>query len=364
MEPIIDSNDMRATQQVLEAFRTHSDSANCIESGSTMRFMIPVAAALGLDITFVGEGSLLVRTVGEYLELLPQHGVQVESDGCLPMHISGQLQAGEYQIAGDVSSQYLTGLLLALPLLDGDSEIRLTTVLQSKPYVDMTIKVMSQYGVQVRETEYGYYVPGNQEYKVCDYIVESDWSQAAFFLAAGVIGGEVELTGLDMESTQGDKAVVDILRRYGGNIEICNDCIRASASQLTGTVIDATDTPDLVPILAVVAAYADGETVIKGAERLRYKESDRLLSVCDNLQRMGVQLTQHQDGMTILGGKLKGADLDGYNDHRIVMSFSVAALGCDGDVTITDLESINKSYPTYFDDYNNLGGRANVLNNR
>lgn len=362
--PIIDSNDMRATRQVLRAFANGSSSANCIESGSTMRFMIPVAAALGLDITFVGEGSLLTRTVGEYLDLLPRHGVSVESDGCLPMRISGRLQPGDYSIAGDVSSQYLTGLLLALPLLDGDSRIELTTQLQSKPYVDMTVKVMSEYGVVVEEGDKGYFVPGNQKYKICDYNVESDWSQAAFFLAAGVIGGDITLTGLDMDSTQGDKAIVDILRRFGGDITVDGTGIRAVASQLTGTVIDATDTPDLVPILAVVAAHAQGETVITGAERLRYKESDRLLSVCDNLERMGARVTPHNDGMTIVGGRLKGARLDGYNDHRIVMSFCVAALDAEGDTAITDPMSINKSYPTFFDDYNNLGGRANVLNDR
>ncbi len=364
VSPIIDSNDMLATRSVLAALREGRATANCIESGSTMRFMIPVAAALGLDITFVGEGSLTTRTIGEYLALLPAHGVSVESDGYLPMHICGRLQPGTYRIAGDVSSQYITGLLLALPLLDGDSQIILTTRLQSKPYVDMTISVMSRYGVHIDETEYGYYVRGNQKYSVIDYEVESDWSQAAFFLAAGIIGGDVTLTGTNMQSSQGDRAIVDILRRFGGDIRVTDGGIRAVKSRLTGITIDASDTPDLVPVLAVVAAYSAGETVITGAERLRYKESDRLRSVCDNLNRMGVCVTAHDDGMTILGGRLHGAALDGYNDHRVLMSFAVAALDCDGDVTITDAESINKSYPAFFDDYNSLGGRANVLNDR
>lgn len=364
VSPIIDSNDMLATRGALAALREGRATANCIESGSTMRFMIPVAAALGLDITFVGEGSLTARTVDEYLTLLPAHGVSVESDGYLPMHICGRLQHGEYKIAGDVSSQYITGLLLALPLLDGDSQIILTTRLQSKPYVDMTISVMSQYGVHIDETEYGYYVRGNQKYSVIDYEVESDWSQAAFFLAAGIIGGDVTLTGTNMQSSQGDRVIVDILRRFGGDIRVTDGGIRAVKSRLTGITIDASDTPDLVPVLAVVAAHAAGETVITGAERLRYKESDRLLSVCDNLTRMGVRVTARDDGMTILGGCLRGAALDGYNDHRVLMSFAVAALDCDGDVTITDAESINKSYPAFFDDYNSLGGKANVLNDR
>ncbi len=359
--PIIDSKDMQATGQALSALKNGDAVLDCIESGSTLRFLIPVAAALGREVTFVGEGRLPERPIGDYLRLLPQHNVNCESDGGLPLKISGKLTPGEYELAGDVSSQYITGLLLSLPILDGDSRIILTTELQSKPYVDMTIKVMADFGVEAEETEYGYFVKGNQKYRQRDYIVESDWSQAAFFLTAGVIGGDITLKGLNINSVQGDKEIVNILKRFGADIEVCENYIRCRKSELHGIEIDASDIPDMVPSLAVAASFASGKTIIKGAERLRYKESDRIESVVSNLKKMGVNVTEKQDGMEITGGAVNGAELDGYNDHRIVMAFSIAGLFADGEVVISDAQSINKSYPKFFDDYNSLGGKADVI---
>ncbi len=359
--PIIDSKDMQATGQALSALKNGDAVLDCIESGSTLRFLIPVAAALGREVTFVGEGRLPERPIGDYLRLLPQHNVNCESDGGLPLKISGKLTPGEYELAGDVSSQYITGLLLSLPILDGDSRIILTTELQSKPYVDMTIKVMADFGVEAEKTEYGYFVKGNQKYRQRDYIVESDWSQAAFFLTAGVIGGDITLKGLNINSVQGDKEIVNILKRFGADIEVCENYIRCRKSELHGIEIDASDIPDMVPSLAVAASFASGKTIIKGAERLRYKESDRIESVVSNLKKMGVNVTEKQDGMEITGGAVNGAELDGYNDHRIVMAFSIAGLFADGEVVISDAQSINKSYPKFFDDYNSLGGKADVI---
>lgn len=361
VEPIINSKDMQATQQALQSLLNDEDEINCIESGSTLRFMIPVAAALGKKATFVGEGRLPERPIGDYLRLLPEHGVECESEGGLPLTIEGKLESGIYELAGNVSSQYITGLLLALPILDGDSKIVITTQLQSKPYVDMTVKVMADFGVVVEETDYGYYVKGNQQYAKRDYLVESDWSQAAFFLASGAIGGDVTLKGLDLHSTQGDKEIVSILRQFGADIDVNESYVRCKKSTLKGIEIDATDIPDMVPSLAVVASFAEGKTVISGAERLRFKESDRIESVVTNLKKMGVDVTEKQDGMEIVGGNVHGAELDGYNDHRIVMAFSVAGLMSDGEMTITDAQSINKSYPQFFDDYNSLGGKADVI---
>lgn len=363
VNPIIDSYDMRATTGALSAIKNDEEIVDCIESGSTLRFLIPVAAALGKSVTFVGSGRLPERPIGDYLRLFPQHNVKCVSEGGLPLKISGKLTSGDYEIAGNVSSQYITGLLLALPILDGDSRIILTTPLQSKPYVDMTIKVMSDYGVEALETNYGYFIKGNQSYQKRNYIVESDWSQAAFFLVAGAISGDVTLLGLDLNSTQGDKEVVNILKRFGACIEVNEKYIRAKKSALVGIEIDATDIPDMVPSLAVAAAYANGTTTIKGAERLRLKESDRIESVVENLKKMGVDVSETPDGMIINGGELNGAKLDGYNDHRIVMAFSVAGLLANGKTTITDALSINKSYPSFFDDYNALGGKADVICN-
>lgn len=363
VSPIISSKDMIATQQAISSLLCGNEIVDCIESGSTLRFMIPVAAALGKSVTFVGSGRLPERPIGDYLRLLPEHGVSCDSMGGLPLKISGQLTAGEYSIAGDVSSQYITGLLLALPILDGDSKIILTTKLQSKPYVDMTIKVMADFGVEVEQTDYGYFIKGNQSYNQRDYIVESDWSQAAFFLAAGAIGGDITLCGFDMNSTQGDKKIVDILAQFGADISVDGDKVFCKKSSLRGIEIDATDIPDMVPSLAVIASFAQGETVIRGAERLRFKESDRIQSVVYNLNQMGVDVCETQDGMIITGGGVKAGSIEGFNDHRIVMAFAIAGLFADGVTTITDSESINKSYPSFFDDYNMLGGRAVVLYN-
>lgn len=362
VNPVIDSNDMKATTGIINSLKNNELELNAIESGSTLRFMIPVVAALGREVTFVGEGSLLSRTVGEYLELLPKHNVSIESNGYLPVKLSGKLKAGSYEVAGNVSSQYITGLLLALPLLDEDSAVILTTDLQSKPYVDMTIKVMADFGVDVKETDFGYLVKGNQQYKQLDYTVEGDWSHAAFFLAAGAIGGDVCLKGLDMNSTQGDKAIVDVMRSFGADITVTSDGVRCKTSSLHGARIDASNIPDLVPVIAVLAAFADGETVLRGAERLRYKESDRIESVVYNLEQIGADVTETPDGMIIKGGKLlHSARLKGYNDHRIVMAFSVAGLFLDGETVIDDAMSINKSYPSFFDDYNSIGGKASVI---
>lgn len=361
VKPMISSNDMAATVGMINSLKAGENTLNSIESGSTLRFMIPVAGALGKEVTFVGQGSLLTRPIGEYLTLLPLHGVDIKSNGYLPAHISGKLKCGNYEVNGNVSSQYITGLLLALSVVDGDSAVVLKTPLQSKPYVDMTIRVMADYGVNVKQTDFGYLIKGNQKYKVQDYIVEGDWSHSAFYLVAGAINGSVTVKGLDLNSTQGDKAIVDVIRKFGGNITVDENGVTATKSELHGAVVDATDIPDLVPAVAVLAAFANGETVIKGAQRLRYKESDRIESVVYNLKQLGVDVEQTQDGMIINGGKmLHQAKLKGYNDHRIVMAFSVAMMNIGG-CEIDDAQSINKSYPSFFDDYNKLGGKADVL---
>ncbi len=362
VKPIIDSKDMQATVGVLKALKKNETTLNCMESGSTLRFMIPVAAALGKDVTFVGEGRLPQRPVGEYLKLLPEHNVTVKSEGGLPLSISGKLKNGSYEIAGDVSSQYVTGLLLALPVLEGDSAVLLKTPLQSKPYVDMTVKVMKDYGVEVTQTDFGYLIHGGQTFKKIDYTVEGDWSQAAFFLVAGAIGGDVTVSGLDMETAQGDKRILDVLRNFGALTEVKDGRVRCMKSALQGTVVDASDIPDLVPIIAVLASFSAGQTVIKGAERLRYKESDRIKSVVENMKLIGADVTETNDGMIINGGAaLHGARLNGYNDHRIVMAFSVAALFLSGETVIDDAQSVNKSYPEFFEDYNRIGGKADVI---
>lgn len=365
VSPIINSKDMQAMQQAISALQNNEKVVDCIESGNTLRFVIPVAAALGKSVTFVGSGRLPERPLKTFLELLPKHNIKCTSDGKLPLSIEGKLTSGRYEIAGNISSQYISGLLFALPLLDGDSEIVLTTKLESKPYIDLTIKVMRDFGVEIKETENGYFVKGNQQYKIRDYIVESDWSQAAFFLVGGAIGNEVVLKGLDMHSVQGDKAIVELLKKFGADIEIKENEIISRKAELKGIKIDVSDIPDTVPALAVAAAYAKGKTEIVGGERLRFKESDRIESVVSNLKRLGADVTETADGMIINGGReLKGAELLGYNDHRIVMAFSMAALFANGETVITEANSIDKTYPSFFEDYNRIGGQANVFDHR
>ena len=361
VSPMIPSRDMQAAIGAANSLKNGEKIINCIESGNTLRFFIPVAAALGKEVTFTGEGRLPQRPLGEYIELLPKHGVQIQSSGSLPLHISGKLQSGDFHICGDISSQYITGLMLALPLLDGDSNITLTTPLKSKPYVDMTVNVLADYGVEIKETDSGYFVKGNQHYCVRDYTVEGDWSHAAFFMSAAAIGGRITLKGLDMHSAQGDKAVCDVMRLFGAEVAADENGVTCAHRELRGIDIDCDDIPDMVPAIAVTAAFAKGKTVIRGAQRLRFKESDRIEAIVSNLKKMGVGVTETADGMIIEPARVSGAALKGYNDHRIVMAFSVAASFASGGTTIDDAQSVNKTYPSFFDDFKQLGGKANVF---
>lgn len=361
VSPMIPSRDMQAAIGAANSLKNGEKIINCIESGNTLRFFIPVAAALGKEVTFTGEGRLPQRPLGEYIELLPKHGVQIQSSGSLPLRISGKLQSGDFHIRGDISSQYITGLMLALPLLDGDSNIILTTPLKSKPYVDMTVNVLADYGVEIKETDSGYFVKGNQHYSVRDYTVEGDWSHAAFFMSAAAIGGRITLKGLDMHSAQGDKAVCDVMRLFGAEVAADENGVTCAHRELRGIDIDCDDIPDMVPAIAVTAAFAKGKTVIRGAQRLRFKESDRIEAIVSNLKKMGVGVTETADGMIIEPARVSGAALKGYNDHRIVMAFSVAASFANGGTTIDDAQSVNKTYPSFFDDFKQLGGKANVF---
>lgn len=335
---------------------------DCLESGSTLRFMVPIAAAGGANVTFKGKGRLPQRPIGPYLDCLPKNGVSCETKGGLPLTIKGKLAPGVYTLPGDVSSQFVTGLLLALPLLDGDSEIRLTTPLQSEGYIDLTIEIMKQFGVDITRRKQSFFVKGSKHYTPCNFKVEGDWSQAAFWLAAGALGSKIECAGLNLESCQGDSAVIDILRRFGAKIE-CGDMVSVYGKELNGCEIDASQIPDLVPVLAAVASLSSGRTVIGNAARLRLKESDRLHTTALGLSALGAQIIETNDSLIIDGRPyLLSGTADGANDHRIVMALSIAALKCKNPVKISDCESINKSYPQFFNDYNALGGNAHVVN--
>lgn len=338
-------------------FKVDNCQLHCGESGSLLRFIIPVVSAMGITATFTGEGRLPERPIGIYLDCLPKAGVKCTTKSGLPLTVQGQLKSGEFEIPGNVSSQFITGLLFALPLVKGDSKIILTSPLESVAYVDITINCMAKFGVKIETTDYGYFIKGNQKYIPRNYTTEGDWSNAAFFMTAAALTGEVTVTGVMKNSPQGDKEIAHILKSFGAEVELSENSVTVRKNTLTATDIDARQIPDLVPILAVCASFAKGTTNITGAERLRIKESDRLSAIANALNAVGGKVIEKPDGLVITGvDSISGGLVQGVNDHRIVMAMSVAALMSTGTVTITDKESTNKSYPGYFEEYNKLGG--------
>lgn len=320
---------------------------DCNESGSTLRFLIPVAAALGINTTFSGKGKLPERPITPYLTELVKHGVTFDYKNTMPFDISGRLTAGAFEIDGGISSQFITGLLLGLSLLENDSEIVLTSHLESKPYVDITINAMKAFGVEIKETEKGYYIKGGQEYKPCELTCEADYSQSAFFYVANSLGSNIEISGLSDKSAQGDKKIV----------EICEQMVYNEKGTLNPFSIDCSDIPDLVPVLTVLASFCDGESEIYNVARLRIKECDRLEAISDCLNRIGGKVRAFDDRLVITGtAELEGGETDSFNDHRIAMSMAVASTRCKNPLVINGAECVSKSYPDFWEDFSLLGG--------
>lgn len=334
---------------------------DCGESGSTFRFLLPVAAALSETVTFQGHGRLPQRPIGELMEVMQERGVTFSAKQ-LPFTIKGRLQLGDYCIPGNISSQYITGLLLALPLLDGDSTITLSTPLTSAAYVEITRAVLDTFGVTVQETPTGYRISGKQAFRAQGTLsVSGDWSNAAFFLTTGALSDPITVSGLDEADTQGDKEIVPFLRQFGANVSVEGDAVTVQTGKLTGTTIDIGETPDLLPILAVLATQAEGETRFTNAARLRLKESDRLKTTTQMLKALGGDVEELPDGLLVRRCTLTGGETSSYQDHRIAMAAAVAAIVCDAPVTITDAEAVDKSYPQFYEDYEMLGGNIHVI---
>ncbi len=324
---------------------------DCCESGSTLRFMIPIAAALGITSTFKGEGRLPERPITPYNREMTKKGISFDKIGTMPFTVSGKLESGIFELEGDISSQFITGLMFALPLLKGDSEIVLLSRLESKPYADMTVKCLECFGVIVKETNNGYFIKGDQHYHPCNMTVEGDYSQAAFFYVGNVLGNSIKVNNLLPDSFQGDKKIVEIIDNlcYNDNKQPC------------GFNVNAENIPDLVPILAVLGTFCQGQTTITGAKRLKIKESDRLQTTSQMLNSLGGKVTVTDDGLIIEHSELTGGTVSSFGDHRIAMSAAIAATVCKKPVIINNAESVNKSYPDFFEDYNSLGGKANVI---
>jgi 3-phosphoshikimate 1-carboxyvinyltransferase len=335
---------------------------DCRESGSTLRFFIPILLTLGKRIVFQGKGRLVDRPLDSYYDLFSNQGINYENDnGKLPLTVEGELKPGIFNIRGDISSQFITGLLFALPLLKGDSIINVTSNLESKGYVDLTLDVLKKFSVEIENHDYkSFEIKGYQYYKPIDYIVEGDYSQAAFWLAAGLLGENVTCENLNMNSLQGDKVIIDIIKAMDGKITDFHNSITASKSNLKGIEIDAAQCPDLIPILTVIGALSSGTTTIYNAYRARLKESDRLSAISEELIKLGAEIEEFKDRLIIKGkSKLKGGVVvKGWNDHRIVMALAVAALGCMEPVIIEGSDCIAKSYPHFFQDFRKLGGEV------
>lgn len=319
---------------------------NCHESGSTLRFMLPVAASIGKVFSLYGEGRLPQRPISELCNALTAHGCSINGEK-LPLTVCGRLTAGDYTIDGSVSSQFISGLLLALPQTHAESTVTILGDIQSKPYIQMTLDVLSAFGIRTefkdnRITVFensGYISPGK-------YTVEGDWSNGAFFICADSIScNSVKCLNLTDSSTQGDKAVTEIIKNFGKTEEF-----------------DVGNIPDLVPVLAVTACFTNAKTVFGNAARLKIKESDRLISTAKLICDLGGNAVADDDSLTVYGtGKLKGGTVDSFNDHRIVMAAAVAAAACENETIINGCEAVNKSYPTFFDEYKKLGGKVNLI---
>jgi len=358
------SKDIEATISVMKAlgaeFSVHEDTvsvtglkerpktalADCCESGSTLRFLIPVAAALGAETTFTGQGRLPQRPITPYLRELSQKGITFDYQNTMPFTIKGQLQSGKFQLEGDISSQFVTGLLLALPLLTKESEIFLTSPLESRPYADMTVHCMDQFGVCVKELPNGWHIFGSQHYQARTLSVEGDFSQAAFFYVANAIGNQIVLQNIPTKSVQGDRKIVELIEKM---------CYQKNDSQ-EKFLIDAKNIPDLVPILAVLATFSEKPAVICNAQRLCIKESNRLESTANMLNALGGKVKVLPDGLEIYPASLHGGTVDSAGDHRIAMCAAIAASRASEPVTIQGAECVEKSYPIFFEDYQNLGG--------
>lgn len=349
----IDVNGDVATVSGINNLNTVSKTViNCNESGSTLRFLIPIATALGVKSTFIGEGKLPERPITPYLTELTKNGVTFDYDNTMPFSVSGKLNAGKFVIDGGISSQFITGLLFALPILNGDSEIIITSKLQSRPYVDITIGCLNQFGIEVIEIEDGYFIKGNQKYAPCDSIVEGDYSQAAFFFVANALGNSIDISNLNSKSLQGDKKILEIIEQVRYN----------KSNILNPFSIDASDIPDIVPILTVLASFCEGTSEITNVARLRIKESDRLEAISACINKIGGNVIAKEDKLIIKGVKsFNGGIVDSYNDHRIAMSMAIAATRCIKPLIITNADCVKKSYPDFFNDYAMLGGNVNVI---
>lgn len=338
-------------------------------SGTTLRFMTAVASLVDGVSILTGDNSLRTRPNGPLIEVLHDLGVEVIStlnNGCAPLVVKGGLKGAIAKIDGSISSQFISALLIACPLTSQSTTLSIKGELRSKPYVNVTLEILREAGAEIFEDNnhnIKFIIPPNQHYNLRDYLVPGDFSSASYLLAAAAMTGSRVVVKNMFPSQQGDMAMIDILKQMGAGVswDKENGVVTVNGRDLKGVRVDAAATPDLVPTIAVLGAVAEGQTVIENAEHVRYKETDRLHAMAVELKKMGVSVKEDQDQLTIKGGKLKGGDLHGWHDHRIVMALTIAGMVA-GDTTVDTAESIFISYPNFFDDVRSLG--ADVVVNK
>ena len=341
----------------------------CNESGSTIRFLIPIGITDENELIFDGKGKLVDRPLDSYYRIFEGQGIFYKNEnGKLPLTVNGKLKAGNYEIDGNISSQFITGLLYALPLLDGDSKLTINKNLESKGYIDLTLEILKLAGIEIVNNDYkSFDIKGNQIYKPFDYTVEGDYSQVAFWIVAGIISAnkdnEVKCLHVNKNSLQGDREIIEIVQRMGANLEIFDDYVLVKPSKTKGTVIDISQCPDIGPILTVLGALSEGETRIINGERLRIKESDRITSIKTELNKLGANVTEEGDSLIIQGveGFTGGVAVSAWNDHRIAMSLAVASSRCEKEIVLEEAESVRKSYPHFWDDFVKMGGEIEIV---
>jgi len=354
----VDSDDVLATTECLNELKDHSAVAhlNCGESGSTLRFLLPITTALGRKAIFSMQGRLSTRPIDELIQVLNEHGAKIEKTA-YSLSCSGQIKPGIYRIPGNISSQYITGLLFALPLLSGSSTLSIEGDVASSEYIAMTEEVLKLFSIAFTKEGNLYHIPGNQTYKEPQEIsIEKDWSGAAFFLCLGALSKKgVSVQRLKFSTKQGDRKILEILAGFGAKICMEGNTISVQKGTLTAQTIDASDIPDLIPAISVVAAVSKGTTYIKNASRLRLKESDRLSAIQKMINSLGGQVQETDDGLAITGvSSLSGKEVSVTKDHRIVMAAAIAATLCKEPVSIPEAECVKKSYPAFWQDFNSL----------
>lgn len=330
----------------------------CRESGSTLRFLLPLIGALGIQASFLREGRLPERPVEPLCSELRRNGMDICEDGAL-LRCGGQLHSGAFSLPGNISSQFISALLMTLPLLSGESTLHIDGEIESAPYIAMTEEILQLGGICYEKTGRDYRIAGQQRYRFpSEHAVEGDYSGAAFFLCAGALSeGGIRVNGLNPRSRQGDKEILSLLEKMGAQISRDGDSVIVHRGALRGITVDASSVPDLIPALSVVAAAASGETRIVRAQRLRFKESDRLHSTAQMLRSLGAHVDELPDGLTIYGSEtLSGGTVDTFGDHRIAMSCAIAGCVCRHAVTVRGSECVRKSYPDFWKDFTQLKG--------